>query len=267
MLLCSLFTIPSSISYFLVFLHYSKSNALLPNKSLCKTSLTLFKAAVIVNRCLCNSIFVYRYKAIDNKEKKFSKKYIVVSATVCLVSTFQLVFERLYTWFMSPFEKQDCFYFHVDLSRHLVQFLVVLSCFAITTFLQIGILIVTVIPICKHSNNLIISNERVRSLMKRIVVCTCLFAVSDFGLAAAQLILIRLIGRPMSALLLVNVNLDCLSLMLSYDDYKQRVFPLLNCSTKSSVERVRRKESKQVENEKKDTLKENKDANKTIEMV
>ena len=178
--------------------------------------------------CFCSLIFAYRYKAVDSSRKKFVAKTLVFSAVIITISVFQVFFDHLYTVFILPIQKQECFYLNYDLKEHLVYIIVMVGCLFLMTVLQTRILTLTLRPIRNHVNNISsISNERMYSMMKRTFFCTLLFAASDFGLVILQLVMVKNIGRPMSILLLSNLNLNCFSLVISYGDYKNRLFPFI----------------------------------------
>ena len=191
-LLCSLLTITCSILYFFLVLYYKKYDTLLSSSGLCKSSNDMFKTVLIINKCFCNLIFAYRYKTVNNSGKKFVKKTLVFSAIIITISVFQVIFDHLYTVFILPIEKQECFHYNYDLKQHLVYIIVMVGCMFLTTVLQTGILVLTLRPIRNHVNNISsISNERMYSMTKRIFFCTLLFAASDFGLLILQLVMVK----------------------------------------------------------------------------
>ena len=229
---CSFITVPCSILYFFVVLHYKKYDTLLSSSSLCKSSNDMFKTILIINKCLCNLIFAYRYKTVNSSEIKAFTKTLVFTTTIVIISLFQITFDHLYTFFMLSFQKQECFYFNYDLKQHLVYIIVMVGCMLVATILQTGILILILKPICNHMNNSSrISNECIYSLIKRIFFCTFLFAASDFGLVILQLVMVKNIGRPMPILLLSNLNFNCFSFLISYGDYKKRLYRFIKNQT------------------------------------
>ena len=118
---------------------------------------------------------------------------------------------------------------------HLIYISAFLGCLLVTTILQTVILIETIKPICNHlNNNLSNPNNQLRNMLKRIIVSTLLFAISDFGLVVLQFVMVKIIGRPMTILLLINMNLNCFSLIFSYGDWKQRLFPFLKSTATQS---------------------------------
>ena len=120
--LCSFLSIPSSVLYFLVALHYKQHDTLLSNSSLCKISINTFKATVIINKCLCNGIFAYRYRTLNKNIiwLKFSKIVLLFSVTIIIISIFQLVFDHTYSSLTNTLIKQNCFYFNMHLKINFI---------------------------------------------------------------------------------------------------------------------------------------------------
>ena len=266
--LCSVFSIPFSVLYFLLVLHYENDGTLLSNSLLCKVYIKTFETTVVINKCLCNAIFALRYKTLNKTISwlNFSKRVLGFSVATIVISAFQLVFLHIYTLFVSVYTLKTCLHFKIDSEKHLIYILAVLGCLFITTILQTVILIETVKPICNHSNNLSNSNNRLRNILKRIIISTLLFAISDFGLVVVQFVMIKVIGRPLSILTLINMNLNCFSLIYSYGDCKQRLFPFLTSTTTQSNlngnEFVTRKEPESIETRRK--LKTNRSKNEEL---
>ena len=234
-----MFSIPCSDLYFLLVLHYKNDGTLLSNSPLCKVYTKTFVTAVVVNKCLCNAIFAYRYKTPNKTISclKFSKRVLVFSAATIFISAFQLVFLHIYTLFINIYIREKCLHFNIDSGEHLIYILAVLGWLLVTTILQTEILIQTIKPICSHlNNNLSNSNNRLRNILKRIVISTLLFATSDFGLVGDTVSFqnTKIIGRPMSMLTLTNMNLNCFCLIFSYGDFKQRLFLFLKSTTTQS---------------------------------
>ena len=235
--LCTSFSIPCSVLYFLLVLHYEHDDTLLSESFLCKVYAKTFATTVIINKCFSNVIFAYRYETLNKNITwlKFSNRVLVFSAAIIVISAFQLVFLHIYTFFIIILIQKDCFYFNIDTEEHFIYVLVILGFLLVTTILQTVISIQTIKPICKHLNsNLSNSNNRLRNILKRIVVCTLLFAISDFGLVVIQFVMVKTIGRPMTILSLTNMNLNCFSLIFSYGDWKQRLFPFLKSTATQS---------------------------------
>ena len=69
----------------------------------------MFKTVLIINKCFCNLIFAYRYKTVNSGGKKFVKKTLVFSAIIITISVYRVIFDHLYTVFILPIEKQECF--------------------------------------------------------------------------------------------------------------------------------------------------------------
>ena len=247
--LCSLLSIPSSVLYFLLALHYEQHETLLSNSSLCKIFINTFKTTVIINKCLCNGIFACRYRTLNKTIiwLKFSKIVLVFSAAIIIISIFQLVFDHSYASFTNISIQKNCFYFNMNLKIHFIYIIVIMSCFFFTTILQTSVLIKTIRPIYNHlNNNSSVSTNRVRKVLKTLIVSSLLFAISDIVLVVSQFVMLEYIGRPMPLLAVTNINLNCISLMFSYGDHRPRLFPFfksrctqseLNVNVGANVER------------------------------
>ena len=234
MFLCSLTTIMCSVSYILILTFLQKEDALPSNENICKASATMFKTAVIVNKCFCSLIFSFRYVALNQSGGNglsITRRASALTFGIIVVSLFQLIFDHTYTSFISA--EKSGLYLNVDFNQHIFYVLLMLGCYFLTTVLQTVIFIETLRLKCNHVENNV-SNQNLQKKLKRIAMCTLVFSVSDLLLVVLQVVLVKLIKRQLPIVLLININLNCVSLSCSYEEYRSRLFPFFkSCSTMS----------------------------------
>ena len=111
------------------------------------------------------------------------------------------------------------------------------TCFAFTTTMQSVILVEIIKPIYKHMHNkALFSSRSLKLTFYRVVVCSFLFSVSDFLFLIIQFITVKTINRPMPIVLIANVDLNLLSLICSYKNYKRRLFLFLKTNRNQKVD-------------------------------
>ena len=231
--LCNIFSIPCTVSYFLIIMHHQKYDALPSNSILCKSSTFILKSVVVVNKVLYSLILAFRYVVLkQNKEEDGNDVIIARRATglvagVFVILLFQAIFDYTYTSYTNVSDQKECFYLQNDLSEHLVYNLVTIGCFFVAIMLQSLILIESLRPSNDDSENE--PNKptlNLQKISKRNVLCTLVIYLNDLGLIAVRL-MINLIEVPMFVVLLTNIVLNCVTLTLSFEDYITRIFPFM----------------------------------------
>lgn len=212
-------------------------------KYLCNTSPTVYKSSVVFSKCLCNIIFVKRYKAIKRRSSTFSvKRAYCFSFCIIAISLILLTFDQILFYLFNKTSFLDCFPLE-ELRLNLYQISVVLGYFLITTVLQTVILVEIIKPLCRHVeqiNNSYITNESIKRTLNRIVVCTFIFSLSDFGLVILQFIMTYTFRTPMPIFAILNLIINAISLICSYSDYRKRLFPFSKyCIVQNIVTQLR----------------------------
>ena len=116
------------------------------------------------------------------------------------------------------------------------------TCFAFTTTMQSVILVEIIKPIYKHMHNkALFSSRSLKLTFYRVVVCNFLFWVSDILFLIMQFITKKTINRPMPTVLIANVDLNLLSLICSYENYKRRLFSFLKINRNQKVDENKHK--------------------------
>ena len=80
-------------------------------------------------------------------------------------------------------------------------------------------------------NNSTISNNSIRSTLYRIVLTTLVFCLSDFADIIAHVFRAALLQTRSPMMIVINLSINTLTLMCSYEDYRMRIFPFI-CSFK-----------------------------------
>ena len=196
---------------------------------LCKTTPTVNKTAMIISKCLSNMIFAKRYEAINKRSSIFAhRRAYWFSVCIIVVSLAQLAFDQVHFYLYKFSDFFSCYPLEENSLTKLYQIAVVLGIFLITTVLQTIILVEIIRPLFRHLGQVSsshIASGNVRRTFKRVVVCSLVFSVSDFGLIFLQIVMMITIKRPLSVFAIFNLNINAISLINSYTDYGKRLFP------------------------------------------
>ena len=182
-------------------------------------------SSVALSKCLSSLVFAYRYKMI-NKPLNAKRAYVLTVTVipwivVGLISTI---------YFRVAIDKHPCNYYQLNNRSSNTSISLIhtftLSTFIITTVLQIIILIEIIKPLYLHYVNMgraTISNNRIKKLLCRVILCTLSFCVSDFALIVYGFLKHK--RNEGYLLLTLNLIINAVSLMCSYADFKKRLFP------------------------------------------
>ena len=196
---------------------------------LCKTTPTINKTAMIFSKCLSNIIFAKRYVAINKRSSVFAvRRAYWFSVCIIVVSLAQLAFDQVHFYLFQFSNFFSCYPLEEKNQINLYQVVVVLGIFLITTVLQTIILVEIVKPLFRHLGQVSgssIGNGNIKRTLKRVVVCTLVFSLSDFGLIFWQMIMMIIIKKPLSIFAILNLIVNAISLISSYSDYRKRLFP------------------------------------------
>ena len=240
MFLCALASLPCYVLYFLQVLevlNYNEFEKLEKNTFLCKASSSTYKVVLVVNKCLTNLIFAFRYKTINKRCPILVKRAYFYSILVVAISAFQLLLDFFYFMFAKIDSKENCLFLKFNFNENSLHVILMATCFAFVTTMQGVILVEIIKPIYKHLNNTnIFSSRSLKLTFYRVVVCSFLFSVSDFLFLIIQFITVKTINRPMPIVLIANVELNLLSLICSYKNYKRRLFPFLKTNRNQKVD-------------------------------
>ena len=231
--LCTLLTVICSVSYFLQVLHYARFDRLEKSSLLCKFSSTSYKVALVISKCFCNLVFANRCRTINRKCSALAKRAYCYSVWIIVISVCQLVFDFFYFMFATVPSQKNCLYLEINFNKHSIHVAVMIICFMFATVMQTVILVEIIKPIYRHVNNSSsIQSRNLRSTLYRVVACSLIFSLSDFGFLIGQFFTVKIIKRPMPVVLLINLSLNCICLMCSYKNYKKRFLPFLNFTKK-----------------------------------
>ena len=101
---------------------------------------------------------------------------------------------------------------------------------------EIKIILMMIIPILKHwkrldQSNSDISNTRMISVPKRLFLTLFTFALRDVLLMVSSLVIPR-INTWLPVFTIINMNINSLSIIFSFVDFKQRLIPsVINTNT------------------------------------
>ena len=228
-LLCNIFLIPCTISYFLITMNYQRENSLLLSSSLCKSSTFILKSVVIVNKFVYILILAFRYMVLkqskdeNENDRLIARRSFRLVAGTFVILLFQAIFDHTYTSCIN--DEKEHFCSRNDFSKHLVYNLVTTGCFFVAIVLQTVILVLTIRPSDDQPEN----NQRKSILKKnsrRNVLCTLVIYLNDLGLIVVQLMM-SFVKIPMTVVLLTNIVLNCVTLTFSFEDYRERIFSFI----------------------------------------
>ena len=192
---------------------------------MCKVSSSTYKVVLAINKCSSNLIFAYRYKTVNKRRLILSKRAYFYSIFIVAISAFQILFDVFYFTLATKDGQERCLFLKINFKKHSFHVLTIALCFTIVTIMQTVILVEIVKPIYKHLNNTSrISNRSLKFTLYRVVIFSLLFSMSDFFFLIIQFIMVKTLNRPMPIVLITNVNLNLISLVCSYKNYKTRLF-------------------------------------------
>ena len=235
--LCSLCTFLFSIVYFLF---DSQFKAFESSKIVCDVAFTFWKTFLILNRCLCNLIFSYRYESLNRSTAILAaKRSFAFTITLIFVSLLLLVFDVVYYQLQISPSVDDCENITIDYDKHYISINIESGLFLTAVTLQTAILVEIIKPIykhCKRLDNSTISNGSIRKTLYRVVVCTLVFFISDLGFGFAYLLGINKVDQRWTFLWALNLLVNTVSLMCSFNDYKTRIYPFVEllCNRRNS---------------------------------
>ena len=193
----------------------------------------VYKLTIGINRCCCNLIFAYRYKTINTSNCVFAAKrayWFLIGIIVVL----QAILDCFYFTFVQP-KLKDCFSHNLEVEESNDAYIYAPAlCYLLTAIFQTIILVEIIMSIfyhCTRLNNSTISNNSIRSTLYRIVLTTLVFCLSDFADIIAHVFRAALLQTRSPMMIVINLSINTLTLMCSYEDYRMRIFPFI-CSFK-----------------------------------
>ena len=238
-LLCSISSLTYTAFYASYDIQYNNNEILHLNESMCFIMPFLYKSTIAASRCFCNLIFLYRYKTVNNRISIFAvKKAYWFSVAIIVVTVLQTVFDCIFFWFVGT-KESDCFNMTLKIGKQIYLLSIGLLYFLVAVF-QAIILCEIIKPIFKHCTRLNSANNNVRCSFYRVVLSTLVFCLSDFGSIVVFLVRVSVYESRTPILFVINLNINTLSLMCSYDNYRTRLFPFLCCLECEESNRNRR---------------------------
>ena len=235
--LCSVSGFVCTFFYCYYEVYYFENQDLQADGAICIIMPIVYKITLAINRCSCNLIFAYRYKTINKLSSIFAaRKAYWFSIIIIVVFILQTIFDCIY--FSAPYFKPkltDCLSFNLEVEVHVATYIYATNgCFLITLISQTVILVEIIRPIFNHFTRLnksTISNNSIRSSLYRIVLSTLVFCLSDFCIIIAHVIRAMVFQTRSPIIFVLNLSINTVSLMCSYEDYNERFLPFLCCST------------------------------------
>ena len=221
--LCAFISLACSVLYSVIGFLYPKTGYM------CVFAQIVYKASIVLSKCFCNLIFAYRYKEINRRSSVLAaNRAYKFSIGIITISIILLVFDQVYFFLVFKPSNLMCIQTNVisKIQTNLIVKIVMLGGFLVLTVLQTVILVEIIKPIYEHfTRRLSISNNDLRATLYRVVSCTLVFCLSDFGLVIVQILLVVYYNRPFGIVATVNVIINSVSLICSYSDYRERLFP------------------------------------------
>ena len=223
-LLCSFSSLTCTLFYHVYELHYSNGKNLKTNRTIWFVMPIVYKTTIAANRCFCNLIFAYRYKTINRRISLFAaNKAYWFSIVIVVLSVLQTIFDCV-SFSIYQIDTPNCFNLSLKVGTYIYS---TCSYYLLLAICQTVILVEIVKPIsnhCMRMNNTTIPNDEIKSNLYWVVFCLSDFCVLIVFFIRAYFYKIR---SPM--LFVVNLNINTICLMCSYDNYKTRLLPILCC--------------------------------------
>ena len=231
--LCSVSCFAYTIFYSNYDLYYGSNESLKSTESICFVMLFLYQTTFAASKCFCNLIFAYRYKTVNKRVCIFAvKKAYWFSVGIIIVTVLQTIFSYIY---FSSTNSKDCFYKSVKRNNNRIYLISTCLLYILVSIFQTIILYEIIKPIFKHCirlNTTALSITNLRNSFYRIVFTTLVFSLSDFGIIITFLIRVRIYELRTPIIIVLNLNINTICLMCSYDNYKSRLFPFM-CRSKT----------------------------------
>ena len=231
-LLCSISSLTYAVIHATYDLHYSNNESLQLSGYICFAMRILYKSSFATSRCCCNLIFLYRYKTINNRISIFAvKKAYCFSVGIIVVTVLKSIFDLFFSFWAFDTKNSDCFRMTLK-SEMRIYLISMASLYLLVAVFQTIILCEIIKPIFKHCtrlNSSALSSNNLRRSFYRVVLSTLVFSLSDFGSLAIISTRITLYEVRTPMVVVINLIINTLSLMCSYDNYKTRLFPFLCC--------------------------------------
>ena len=228
-LLCSFSSLTCTLFYHMYDLHYSEDEIIRSNRTICFVTPLVYKTTIAANRCFCNLIFAHRYKTINRRISLFAaNKAYWFSIVIVVLSVLQTIFDCVF-FYVHQNEITNCFNWSLKVGIYIYS---ACTYYLLLAIFQTVILVEIVKPIfnhCMQLNNTAISNDEVKSRLYRVVLSTFVFCLSDFGAIVVFFIRAYFYMMRPPMVFVVNLNINTICLMCSFDNYKTRLFPILCC--------------------------------------
>jgi len=242
-LLCSVAECGNAFFYCYYDLYYQQ-HLKLGVGAICTVMPLVYKISIAINRCCCNLIFAYRYKTINKISSIFAaKRAYWFSIGIVLFSVAHTVVDCIYFTVINP-KRVDCFSLNLEVSEKYGGYIYAVNgSYLVIAVFQTIILKEIIKPIynhCTRLSNSTISKDSIRSSLYRIVLSTLVFSLSDFSALLFHVIRAVTLQTRSPMTFLINLSVNTLSLMCSYEDYKFRLFPFVACKATEDVSRTRK---------------------------
>ena len=226
--LCSASCFAYTMFYSNYDLYLGSTESLKSTGSICSVMPFLYQTTFVANKCFCNLIFVYRYKTVNKRVCIFAvKKAFWFSVSIIIVTVFQTIFSYVH---FSSIDHKGCLNKTVKRTNNRIYLVLTGLLYILVSIFQTVILYEVIKPIFKHCvrlKNSALSITILRKRFYRIVITTLVFSLSDFGSLITFLIRLRMYEVRTPMIVALNLNINTLCLMCSYDNYKSRLFPFL----------------------------------------
>ena len=191
--------------------------------STCQILHTSLFTILVLSRCLIHLVFRSRYYSMNRSENK-QKRFQIYTNLVIIFSMLQLLVSYLTAfWFGNP--KLCISGMPIKISLYLLS-----SLFFSMFIVQTTILIMIIKPVLQHirtldKNKSEISNVKMINVLKRLFLTLLSFVLSDVILIVSSLVFAR-INTWLPVFTVINMNINSISIIFSFVDFKQRLLPI-----------------------------------------
>ena len=190
----------------------------------CQVLKTSMFALITASRCSTHFLFRSRYKLMEKSKKRQQRAFHFTVYTIVASVLQMLIFYLTVFWYEG---QKSCVYGKLYMLSVFGNAFLFLTVFVV----QMLILLLVIIKVFRHRRNINQSNPNIKclkmkNLLKRMIVTLFSYAVSDVSLMVSTVI-ITWSHTWLPAFTLINMNMNCLSIICSFVDYKQRLMPLI----------------------------------------
>ena len=191
--------------------------------STCQILHTSLFTILTLSRCSIHLVFRSRYYSMNRSENK-QKRFQFYTNLVIIFSMLQLLVSYLTAfWIGNP--KLCISGMPIKISLYLLS-----SLFFSMFIVQTTILIMIIKPVLQHirtldKNKSEISNVKMINVLKRLFLTLLSFVLSDVILIVSSLLFAR-INTWLPVFTVINMNINSISIIFSFVDFKQRLLPI-----------------------------------------